>query len=305
MLEGFSDRWRIHHIVCCLLIFLAFFSGDAVSGEVRFPIKHVKYKIFFDPGGQSDREARRQQPYLKMLLGQPVIIEYKVGGGGSAGWKEFSKKTRPDGYTVAGFNLPHIILQPMFRSVGYNTNDMEPIVLFQRAPLGLAVRADSPYKNLSDFIEAARKDPGKITVAGASIYSGSHFANLRLEKLSDAKTSYIPFTGSNPQTASFLGGHVEAAFLNSDDMTRVRDKIRVLAFATEERFEGFPDAPTFRELGFDLVVSVERGVCVPPYRRGRAHNPAGSDRSRHRDPQSHPVALYGDGARGPEARLRG
>ena len=89
-------------------------------------------------------------------------------------------------------------------------------------------------------------------------------ATLRFEKLTSTKITYVPFTGSAPQMTAFLGGHITAIFGASDDLTIHKDKLRVLGFATNERFPGFPDAPTLREQGVDMAEAVDRGVAVPP-----------------------------------------
>jgi tripartite-type tricarboxylate transporter receptor subunit TctC len=89
-------------------------------------------------------------------------------------------------------------------------------------------------------------------------------ATMRLEKLSGTKLTYVPFTGAAPQMTAFLGGHVLAVFGASDDLTRYKDKVRVLGFATEKRFPGFPDVPTLKEQGVDMVEGVDRGIAVPP-----------------------------------------
>jgi tripartite-type tricarboxylate transporter receptor subunit TctC len=235
----------------------------AAWAEDKYPSRSLTYLITFDPGGQSDREARRQQPFLTKLLGQQTIIDYKVGGGGALGWKELAR-SKPDGYTFAGFNLPHVILQPMQQQVGYKTEQIVPVVTFQRTLIGLAVLKDSPYKTLQDFVDAAKKNPDKMTVGGSAVFSGPHFAALRLNKFTGIQTTYVPFTGSAPQMTAFLGGHTDACVANSDDLVRFKDKLRVLAITSTERFKHFPDSPTFKELGYDMTDSIDRGVAVPP-----------------------------------------
>ncbi len=251
--------------VLLITFVLGVWSGQqlAFAQAKPFPTKQLTYLICFDPGGQSDRTARQQQAHLARLLGQQIIIDYKVGGGGALGWKELAR-AKPDGYTFAGFNIPHIILQPMQQDVGYKTDQIVPVVTFQRTPLALAVLEKSPYKTLKEFVEFAKKNPEKITVGGSAVFSGPHFATLRMEKLTGIKITYVPFTGAAPQMTAFLGGHTDACMGNSDDLTKFKDKLRVLGFATEERFPEFPDAPTFKELGFDMVEGTERGVAVPP-----------------------------------------
>jgi tripartite-type tricarboxylate transporter receptor subunit TctC len=246
-----------------VFVLLVAISGAWAQKEKPFPTKQITYMVCFDPGGQSDREARRYQPYLDKIFKQKVIIDYKVGGGGALGWRELTR-AKPDGYTVAGFNVPHVILQPLQQEVGYKTEQIVPIVIFQRTPLALAVLKTSPFKTYQEFVDHAKKGPGKVTIGGSGTFSGYHMATLRLEKVSGTKITYVPFTGSAPQMTSFLGGHVDAVFGASDDLTRYKDKVRVLAFATDKRFPDFPDAPTFKDLRIDLVEQVDRGVAAPP-----------------------------------------
>jgi tripartite-type tricarboxylate transporter receptor subunit TctC len=246
-------------ILTAALVFLA----SPAPAATDFPTKPVTYLITFDPGGQSDREARRQQPHLERILKQKVLIDYKVGGGGALGWRELVK-SRPDGYTMAGFNIPHIILQPLQQEVGYKTEQIVPVALFQRTVLALAVLNTSPFKTLQEFVDYAKKNPGALTVGGSGTFSGPHMAALRFQKLTGTTVTYVPFTGAAPQTMAFLGGHVAAAFSNSDDLVRYKDKVRVLAFASEQRFADFPDTPTLKERGVDMAEAVDRGVAVPP-----------------------------------------
>ncbi|MDD5761260.1 MAG: tripartite tricarboxylate transporter substrate binding protein [bacterium] len=250
-----------------LLCLAALCFGEGVrsswSEEKPYPIRQIRYMVCFDPGGQSDREARRQAPLLEKLLGQKVIIDYKIGGGGALGWRELTR-AKPDGYTMAGFNIPHVILQPLQQNVGYKTERIVPVFIFHKTPLALAVLATSPYRNLNDLIEYAKKNRGAVTVGGSGSFSGYHMATLRFEKLIGAKLTYVPFTGAAPQMTSFLGGHVVAVFGASDDLTRYKDKVRVLGFASEKRFPGFPNTPTLKEQGFDMVEGVDRGIAVPP-----------------------------------------
>jgi len=231
--------------------------------EKPYPTRQISYLICFDPGGQSDRVARLQQPHLDRILGQKVLIDYKVGGGGALGWRELVRG-KPDGYFMVGFNIPHVILQPLQQEVGYKTEQINPVCLFQRTPLALAVLNDSPYKTLKDFIEFGKKNPGALTIGGSGTFSGYHMAALRFEKLSGVKVTYVPFTGSAPQMTAFLGGHLAAVFGASDDLTRFRDKLRVLGFATDARFPEFPDAPTLKEAGIEMAEAVDRGAAVPP-----------------------------------------
>jgi tripartite-type tricarboxylate transporter receptor subunit TctC len=246
-----------------LALGLVIAPAASAQKDPPYPTRQVNYMICFDPGGQSDRVARMQQPHLERILGQKVLIDYKVGGGGSLGWRELTRG-KPDGYLMAGFNIPHVILQPLQQEVGYETDQIIPVSLFQRTPLGLAVLNSSPYKTLQEFIDFGKKNPGALTVGGSGTFSGYHMAALRFEKLTGVKITYVPFTGSAPQMTAFLGGHIAGIFGASDDLTRFKEKLRVLAFASDTRFTEFPDVATLKEFGFDMSEAVDRGSAVPP-----------------------------------------
>ena len=111
-----------------VLFGLLAFTAGPVSAD-QFPSKTITYQIPFNPGGQSDLEARRQQPLLEKDLGVKVIVQYKPGGGGPVGWANLVKQ-KPNGYFISGINIPHIVLQPLARgNAGYKTEQLEPIAL--------------------------------------------------------------------------------------------------------------------------------------------------------------------------------
>jgi tripartite-type tricarboxylate transporter receptor subunit TctC len=250
------------------ILALLIVSGLAVAGGQQegaaYPTRTVNYIIPFNPGGQSDRTALYQKDDLQEVLGVNVVLKYMAGAGGAVGWANLVKSA-PDGYTICGNNIPHIILQPLVRdNAGYQTTDLVPVYLFQSTPIGLAVLKDSPFKTLDDFLAYAKEKPGKITIGGSGTWSGHHIALLQLQKLAGVEFTYIPSTGAAPSVANFLGGHTMALFANSDDLVTHRDKINILAIGTEKEFEALPGAPTFRQQGVKMTAGIDRGVCVPP-----------------------------------------
>jgi tripartite-type tricarboxylate transporter receptor subunit TctC len=253
---------RIGSVMAVLMIVLGTMAVPVWAAS-DYPSRPITYLITFDPGGQSDREARRQQPHLERILKQKVMIDYKVGGGGALGWRELVR-AKPDGYFMAGFNMPHIILQPLQQEVGFKTEQILPVAIFQQTPLALIVHANSAIKTVQEFIEFAKKNPGSITLGGTGSFTSHQMASLRLQKIAGIKLTYVPFTGSAPLMTAVLGGHVSCTFANSDDVVRFKDQIRVLGFATEQRFPAAPNVPTFKEMGFDVLLTTDRGVAVPP-----------------------------------------
>ncbi len=254
-------------VMCSMILSTAsamFAAGEREEVE-KYPSRNIEYIIPFNPGGQSDITAQYQKEDLQKELGVNVIIKYMPGAGGAVAWSNLVK-AKPDGYTICGNNVPHIIIQPMVRNnAGYETDQLVPVYMFETTPIGLAVLKDSRFKTLDQFIDYAKDHPGAITIGGSGTHSGHHLALLQLEKLAGVEFTYIPSTGAAPSVANFLGGHTEALFANSNDLVQHREKIIILAIGTEKRFlPHLPDVPTFIELGYDMTAGIDRGVCVPP-----------------------------------------
>jgi len=238
--------------------------GVAAAGTAGFPNKRITYNICFNPGGESDITARFQEQPLKKVLGVDIAINYKIGGGGALCWADLIK-TKPDGYTIAGHNLPHTVLQPLeMGNAGYNTLDLKQIYFFESTPNLLLVRNDSPFKTLKDFVEHAKKTPGAVTVGGSGTSSANDLGTTMLNKAADIQLTYVPFGGTGSAVPALLGGHVTALMSYSTMGIQYAGKFRALAIASEERMEVLSDVPTFKEQGYDVVEGAYRGVAAPP-----------------------------------------
>lgn len=245
-------------IAPCLL-----FPGGLLSAAPDFPKGPITYIIPFNPGGQSDVEARMQQPYLEKILGVPIIVNYMPGAGGALAWTKFAQ-AKPDGYTVCGINIPHIILQPLSqKDAAFKTEDLKPLCLFESTPIGLAVKKDSKINSLKEFVEYARANPGKITIGISGKLSGHHMASLQFEKMTNTKLTLVTFTGAAPQVTALLGGHVEAIWGNSSDLVGYETQMKILAIGTEKRMNVLPNVSTFQEQEMKLYPRIDRGVAVP------------------------------------------
>lgn len=234
-------------------------AGAAAAG---FPEKTVNYIIPFGPGGESDISARLQEPVFKQITGQTMAIQYKPGAGGAAGWSQLNGMT-PDGYTVMGTNLPHIVLQPLQKDVGYQTDEITTLYWFHYTPDALMVTADSPLKTLKDFVAAAKAAPGATTLSGSGTNSANHLAQQRFDKLAGIKTTYVPFGGTGPSNTALLGKQVSGSWGYTTVQMSLGAQVRCLGVAMETRHPALPDCPTFKEQGFDLVGGAYRGVAVP------------------------------------------
>ncbi|PWG65436.1 tripartite tricarboxylate transporter substrate binding protein [Spiribacter halobius] len=232
------------------------------AGAQEFPQKGVQYIIPFGPGGESDISARLQQEYFSGITGEELVIQYKPGGGGSVGWSQLNDMTA-DGHTIMGTNLPHIILQPLAKDVGFETEDLNNFYFFHYSPDAIVVSKDSPYETLEDLVEAAKETPGAVTFSGSGTYSANHVAQTRFDQLADITTTYIPYKGTGAAVTALKGGEVSAEWGYTTVGANHMDDTRMLAVASEERHPLFPDVPTFQELGYDLVGGAYRGMAVP------------------------------------------
>ena len=233
---------------------------SAVFAE--YPERPISYIIPFGPGGESDITARHQQPFFKKLFGQDLVISYKPGGGGAVGWSQLNGM-KGDGYTIMGINLPHIIVKPMEKAVGFTTDDITGVYMFHYTPDALVVHKDSPFKTVQDVIDYASKNPGKLTLSGSGKGTANHLAQVRFDAMAGIKTTYVPFKGTGKAVAALLGNQVRAEWGYTSVGAKHADQVRMLAVAMEKRHPKFPDVPTFKELGFDLVSGAYRGIAVP------------------------------------------
>ena len=225
--------------------------------------KNLQYWQAFPPGGESDLSARHQQAVLrKKCASIETIVQYKAGAGGALMWSQMNSLPG-DGFHVVGINLPHIVFQPIEGQVQYKTADITPVFWFHYTPDTLVVPTSSGIKNFAEFIEAAKKDPGKLSLGGSGLNSANHAAHERINAAFGIKTIYVPFKGTGDMTTSVLGGQVDGAMTYVPFVVANKTRVRPLAVAMDKRHPLIPDVPTFKELGVNWVDGAYRGIGVP------------------------------------------
>lgn len=245
-----------------VLITAAFGLLAGMASAEQFPKGQVEYIIPFGPGGESDISARLQQPVFSEIYDQELVVNYKPGGGGAVAWSQLNSMAG-DGSVMMGINLPHIIIQPEQGEVGYKTEDLTVVYVFHYTPDAVIVPVDSPYQSLADLVEDAKQNPRKVIFAGSGKGTGNHLAQVAFDQLTGIETTYVPFKGTGATATAVAGKQVSAGWSYSTAAVGQESQIRVLAIATEERHPALPDAPTFRELGYDIVSGSYRGLAVP------------------------------------------
>ena len=233
-----------------------------------YPNHPITMVVPFPPGGVADITARPVAEAMGRFLQQAVVVENKSGAGGGVGM-QYVSRAKPDGYTVL-LALSSISIIPeadkvLGRDPMFQLNQLVPIARFTADPTVLAVRADSPYKSVSDLVEAAKKSPGAIPYGSSGNYGTMHVPMEMLSGAANVKMLHVPFTGAGPAVVALLGGQVEALSTGpSTVMGHVKaGKIRVLATWGESRHPALPDVPTLKELGYDAQFSQWTGLFVP------------------------------------------
>ena len=234
----------------------------------EFPEREVTIISPFGPGGLNDVLSRAVAQHSEEFLGKPIIVENKPGGGGVVGTK-YVERAETDGYTMVMASSSTIFSQYTSSSPN-DIKNLGPIVRICIAPQVLVAKANGDWKDLKTFIADAKAKPGKVTVSNSGAGGSSDLYTTLLENAADIKVKRIPYAGYAAAMTAVLGGHVAATIVPPGVAKQyvAKGTAVVLGVATEERFPGFPDAPTFKEQGVDLVINHWVGLMGP------AGNPA-------------------------------
>ena len=240
----------------CLLVM-------AAPAMAAYPEKPVNMIVAFTAGGSSDVQARIMQKYWDKYAPQPWVFIYKPGAGGIIGFTEIAR-SKPDGYTIGGVNVPHVILQYLAQNAQFNLDKFDWIAQVVNDPQCIAVRKDSKFKNTQEIIDHAKANPGKLKVGLVGPLSGHHIMFLDWRKrFPDAKLTHVFYKGAADQNAALLGGEIDLIFGNINDVMRSIDEFHVLNVAAEKRNDFLPNVPTLREGGIDMLSDIRRGFVAP------------------------------------------
>ena len=240
--------------VFVVFLFVLVFSV-ALSAQDKYPSKPIKIIIPLGPGSANDVVTRILSESLEKDLKTQIQVEYKAGGGGGVVGADFVAKSKPDGYTLGTFHNSILTNAPVFTSVPYDpVKDFTPVALLGAGTSLLVVNEPSPWKTLEEFLDYARKNPGKATCGTTGTAT---VGNLNLELLKAAtgvQITHVPYkAGSGPNIAALLGGHIDSAMQIWPVLaSHVRGgKLRPLVSVSP--LKEFPQVPTFAQKGFPTV----------------------------------------------------
>jgi putative tricarboxylic transport membrane protein len=232
------------------------------------PTKTVDVIVHTGPGGGSDVLARAMTAMIEKEHLVPVRMQVvnKPGGNGAVAAAALSER-KDDPHTIGLITSVWIANALTTSEAKITVHDLKPIAQLMLEPAVFAVRADSPYKTLKDFIEAAKAKPGALKQSGGSITSRDNIIRQTLQHATGAKWAFVSFQGGGERLAALLGGHVDIMVIEPQEAgEQVRaGKLRVLAQLTQKRLPGYPDAPTLKEAGYDVTATPQiRAVVAPP-----------------------------------------
>jgi tripartite-type tricarboxylate transporter receptor subunit TctC len=238
---------------------------QATTMAAEFPKKRIKLICPPKQGGLSDFITRALAESARKPMGANIIVENRAGAAGATGMR-FGAKAKPDGYTVTYVTVESAILKhrtDVEETASYE--DFELLARLNYGPAALTVQADSPWATLADFVEYAKAHPGELKVGNSGEYSIWHLASAAAADQLGMSMGYVPYDGSAPAKTSLLGGHIHAIVSSPSEVLpeMQNGSLRILAVFGEERDPAVPDAPTARELGYDVVVGAWGGLGVP------------------------------------------
>jgi len=229
----------------------------------NFPEKPIKLVIAFPAGGPTDVTMRQLAENAGKQLGQPVIIENKPGAGGTLPAQAL-QTAQPDGYTLAQMPLG-VFRLPYTTKINWDpVKDISYVINVTGYAFGIVVPADSPFKNWADFVAYAKANPGKLTYGSTGTMTSPHLTTELIAQKAGIELQHVPYKGSADLMLATISGQLMAAADSTGFAQQVAaGKLRVLNTWGEKRLDKFPDAPTLKELGYDMVQNSPFGIGAP------------------------------------------
>lgn len=258
-------KTKINFLFAMMVViqFASFFSPPAVR-SAEFPTKPVTLICPWTPGGATDVFFRVFAESCSKYLGQPVVVENKPGGGGTVGPAAMAATAKPDGYTVAQISLPVFRYQHMMK-VDYDAlKDFTYIIGLTGYIFGVVVKADAPWKTFDELIAFAKANPGKIMYGSPGSGTTQNITMERIALAKGIKWTHVPMKGTGENMPALLGGHINVAADSTGFAPYVDSgEMRLLVTFGQERTKKWPNVPTLKELGINVVADSPFGLAGP------------------------------------------
>jgi tripartite-type tricarboxylate transporter receptor subunit TctC len=228
----------------------------------QYPARPVTILCWSAAGSPVDLYARIMAKLLSAELGQNVVVENRLGGSGIIMVNTLIRAPA-DGYTIAAntITLATLFSEP---TASFKPEDLQMVSRSQVDPYGLIVHTSTPFKTIDDLVAFARKKPEYVNISGPFAMSGHRVAWEVFSEVAKIKTTWVPYPGGGPALNAVAGGHVDAAATNPGNVKPLMaaGKVRVLAVSSDKRLEDFPDVPTYKERGWNVVRYQWRGIMA-------------------------------------------
>jgi putative tricarboxylic transport membrane protein len=240
-------------------------AADALA-QSKYPARMVEVVVPYAPGGGTDNLMRMVTGIIDENKWSPVPmnVNNRAGGSGAVGFNYLINK-KGDAYVIAGATPMIVSGKIEGRLSGNHRDAMTILMIVAIDELMLSVRNESPFKTIDDFVNAARAKPGQLTVGGTATNTEDHIFTFLFEQAAKIKVKYVPFNSGGEVTAALMGGHIDAAVENPNEIVAQIEagKARNLAVAARKRLADAPDVPTFAEKGYEFYWEQMRGVVGP------------------------------------------
>lgn len=257
--------------ICLLLVSIIMGGCSDIQNQTstinkQYPTKPITIIVPFSAGGGLDVLARALEKLAPKYLGQPLIVVNKPGGAGTIGWNELASAS-PDGYTL-GISAIDLLIQPLYGPTKYHyPTALEPLVQVSTSPWILVIQADQPWQDVNEVITYGKQHPGELKFGHTGIGSPSHIIGETFANISNTTLEQVPFRGASEVTVALLGKHIQMAFINPSTVKEQikNGTLRALATTGEQRLTDpeLAQIPTFKEQGFDIVLTNWYGVTSP------------------------------------------
>jgi tripartite-type tricarboxylate transporter receptor subunit TctC len=235
-----------------------------VLAQEKFPSRPINLICPWPPGGSTDRHMRAVAELAGKHFGQNVIIQNQPGAGGTNSPGAMALNAKPDGYTIAQYPISMIRVAHMQKTQWHPINDFTFIIGITGYTFGFVVRSDSPYKTFEEYVEAARKAPGQISFGSTGIGTSPHLLLEQVSVPAKIQLNHIPFKGNADLMQALMGGHVMGAS-DATGWDRFVDsgQMRLLVTFGDKRTKRWPNVPTAKELGYDIIGNSPYGFVGP------------------------------------------
>jgi tripartite-type tricarboxylate transporter receptor subunit TctC len=239
-------------------------AATQVSAD-DYPSRPITLIVQFSPGAQTDILARKLGEEVSKILGQPIVVVNKTGGGGTVGVAEMLR-AKPDGYTIGCVNMPSLAIIPHMQQVPYDPlKDISHICVVQPYEYGLYVKADAPWKDFKEFVDYAAANPGKVIYGSLGAGTTNHLIVAQIIKKHGLNMKHVPYKGDGELIPAMLGGHVHAAVGSPAAIVpQVKaGNLRVLVVTSKDPWSYLPQVPTLLTSGYDFYQSSYFSLGAP------------------------------------------